>query len=88
MKRRDFLLSATGRSQLLDLSCETLYMQYVDARIDDEVDEFFEELATKIARAHTVRLRQSFWLQRQDLASTLKPLLERLRAAGGDVEYV
>jgi hypothetical protein len=33
MNRRDFLMFRTeGRSKIVELSCERLYMQYVDAR--------------------------------------------------------
>src|SRR5262245_43054404 len=39
MKRRDFLLFRTeGRTRTVELSCERLYMRYVDARPAPEPD--------------------------------------------------
>jgi hypothetical protein len=39
MKRRDFLMFRTdGRTKTVELSCERLYMQYVDARRTAEPD--------------------------------------------------
>jgi hypothetical protein len=40
MNRRDFLLFRTdGRTKTVELSCERLYMQYVDARRTSEPDD-------------------------------------------------
>ena len=87
MKRRNFLRSAAGRIRTLDVSCETLYMQWIDAMIDDATEEFLDVLRTKFEGMHKIRLRQAFWLHREDLQVALKPLIADFQSRGGEVEY-
>jgi hypothetical protein len=63
MNRRDFLLFRTeGHSKLVELSCERLYMQYVDSRhtAGPETAEPLEEGGEPPARFDTRTTRQLF----------------------------
>lgn len=88
MNRRDFLLlkpRARG-GPLLQISCESIYMRYVDARRDGDAGEPFRWLEARLAEARALRLTDRQWLAAGDLESRLAPLLAAFRAGGGELE--
>ena len=87
MNRRDFLLlRPEGRTTLL--SCEALFMRFLDAENDRTVDRLFGNLARDLEGVRTVTLRDASWLTRDDLRARLDSVLEAFRARGGRVETV
>jgi len=61
MNRRDFLfLKVSGRD--LVLSCEALYMRFLDARADGSMPSLFQSLAADLERTNEVRLTDTSWL--------------------------
>jgi hypothetical protein len=85
MKRRDVLLLRTGREREAELSCERLYMRYVDAEADGSVAKLFESVARELRGARAVRLTHTSWLAREDFAARLEKVLEAFVAHGGAV---
>ena len=87
MNRREFFqLRSRGRS-ILELSCETLYMRYLDSQMDGTKKRFLESTREEFRQSSKVRLRDAYWLDRGDFGSDLEPLLQEFRARGGSIEY-
>lgn len=88
MKRRDFFFLRTSNSGVLDVSCERLYMRYMNASLNGSTDELLQRILKEFLSAQTIRLHQPFWLDHQDLSKALDPILGELRSRGNHVEYV
>jgi len=84
MNRRDFLALRTGQAALL--SCERLYMRYLDARSDGTIRELFDRLAGDLRGVTVVRLTDTSWLSRADLKAQLDAVLDAFRANGGRID--
>jgi hypothetical protein len=85
MNRRDFLLLRTDGSAVT-LSCERLYMRFLDSQLDGTTGELFENLARDLRRVTAVRLIDPSWLSRDELRSRLDPILDAFVRRGGRVE--
>jgi len=85
MNRRDFLLLRTDGGAVT-LSCERLYMRFLDSQLDGTTSELFENLARDLRRVAAVRLIDPSWLSRDDLRSQLEPVLAAFQRRGGRVE--
>jgi hypothetical protein len=84
MNRRDFLALRTG--QPARLSCERLYMRYVDSQMDGTTRQFFDHLAHDLRGVRAVRLTQTSWLACGDLKTELDAVLGAFRAGGGRID--
>jgi len=88
VNRRDFLLMRTGReSGQAVLSCEQLYMRYVDARAQGTTEEFFARLARDLESVTRVRLIKTSWLSDRALERELDAIFEGFRSRGGRIEH-
>jgi hypothetical protein len=88
VNRRDFLLMRTGReSGQAVLSCEQLYMRYVDARAQGTTEEFFARLAHDLESVTRVRLIKTSWLSDRALERELDAIFEGFRNRGGRIEH-
>lgn len=85
MDRRDVLLLRPGRHRETELSCEQLYMRYVDAAADGTVVQLFEALARDLAGVSEVRLTDRSWLADARLRRTLDGVLVPFVRNGGRV---
>jgi hypothetical protein len=86
MNRRDFLLlkvSSTGKEVVL--SCEALYMRFLDARADGSTPRLFQNLADDLGHTNEVRLTDTSWLSDEVFRHELEPLLDAFRHRGGQV---
>jgi hypothetical protein len=84
--RRHFLLLRPARGQrTLDLSCEWLLIKFLDAEAGGTTGELFDRLAHDLQQLDEVRLTETAWLAREDLAQRLNVTLEAFRARGGRV---
>jgi hypothetical protein len=72
MQRRDFLLLRTGRDNVVELSCERLYMRFVDAEAEGTTGQLFESLARELRSARTVRLTETEWLAHDRLSAEVE----------------
>ncbi|MCY4029219.1 MAG: hypothetical protein OXH75_23235 [Acidobacteria bacterium] len=86
MNRRDFILLGRGRTRTLDVSCERLYMTFVEARMNGSTAALLARLAEQSAPAHRVRLRETMWLARADFRAALMPVIDAFESRGGTVE--
>ena len=84
MNRRDFLLLRTeGRATVL--SCEALFMRFIDAQNDGTVDRLFANLARDLEQVTSVSLVDRSWLSRDDLKVHVDAVLGEFRRRGGRV---
>jgi hypothetical protein len=84
MNRRDFLLLRTdGRSTVL--SCEALFMRFLDAQNDGTTDQLFANLTRDLDQVKSVTLVDRSWLAREDLRARVDAVLDAFRARGGRV---
>jgi hypothetical protein len=82
--RRGFLLMRTASAA--ELSCERLFMRFVDARMDGTTAELFAHLEADLRGVTALRLIDRSWLTDADLRSRVEPMLRAFTAAGGRVE--
>ena len=83
IERRDFLFLRAGQPALL--SCEPLFMRFLDAQMDGSTAPLFENLADDLRKVNAVRLTDASWLARADFKSELEAVLDAFRASGGAV---
>lgn len=86
MNRRDFILLGRGRTRTLEISCERLYMTFVEARMNGSTAPLLARLAEQSARARRMRLQETTWLARDDFRAALQPVLDAFESRGGTVE--
>ena len=67
------------------LSCEPLFMRFLDSQMDGTTTQLFENLAADLRKVTTVRLADTTWLSRADFKQELDATLDAFRAAGGRV---
>ena len=82
--RRDFLLLRAGEPAVL--SCEQLFMRYLDSQIDGTTAQLFEHLSADLRGLTAVRLTETAWLARADLKAQLDEVLASFTAHGGRVD--
>ncbi len=85
MKRRDLLLlRVDGKATVL--SCEALFMRFLDADSESTRDQLFQNLARDLAQVGSVRLVDRSWLARDDFRARVDAVLDAFRARGGRVD--
>jgi hypothetical protein len=86
MNRRDFLLlKANPRTHAMALSCEELYMRFLDSQLDNTTAELFARLDGELRRAEVVQLVDPWWLADAGFRQALDRVLAAFRAGGGQV---
>jgi hypothetical protein len=81
--RRSFLLlRPTDRARVFELSCEQLYMRYVDARLPKRRDRLFDQLTKDLVDVEALRVVDREWLSDEELKARVERLLDELRARG------
>jgi hypothetical protein len=83
VERRDFLFLRAGQPAML--SCEPLFMRFLDSQLDGTTPQLFENLASDLRKVTAVRLADTTWLARADFRQHLEAALDVFRAAGGQV---
>jgi hypothetical protein len=83
VERRDFLFLRAGQPAVL--SCEPLFMRFLDSQMDSTTTQLFENLAADLRKVTAVRLTDTTWLARAELKTQLETVLDAFRAAGGTV---
>jgi hypothetical protein len=81
--RRDFLLLRAGEPAVL--SCERLFMRFLDSQMDQTTPQLFAHLAGDLRRVRAVRLTETAWLARADLKQQLDAVLDAFASSGGAV---
>ena len=83
VERRDFLFLRAGQPAVL--SCEPLFMRFLDSQTDGTSRQLFENLAADLRKVTAVRLTDTSWLARAALKTELDAVLDAFRATGGTV---
>ena len=81
--RREFLALRAGQPAVL--SCERLYMRFVDSESEGTTSQLFDQLAADLRGTTVVRLTETAWLSRAELRAHLDGVLAGFKAAGGHV---
>jgi hypothetical protein len=85
MDRRDLLLLRVRAGRHAELSCERLYMQFVDAQAEERTARLFTDLSRDLENVATVRVVDRAWLSSAELRSELEAALASFRMRGGRV---
>jgi hypothetical protein len=83
VERRDFLFLRAGQPAVL--SCEPLFMRFLDSQMDGTTAQLFENLSADLRKVSAVKLADTTWLSRDDFKQELDAALDAFRAAGGKV---
>ena len=84
VERRDFMLLRAGQPAVL--SCEPLFMRFLDSQMNGTTAELFDNLAADLRKVRAVRLADTTWLSRADLKAQLDAVLDAFRESGGRIE--
>jgi hypothetical protein len=83
VERRDFLFLRAGQPAVL--SCEPLFMRFLDSQLDGSTTQLFANLAADLRKVKAVRLVDTTWLSRADFQEPLDAVLAAFREGGGSV---
>ena len=83
VERRDFLFLRAGQPAVL--SCEPLFMRFLDSQLDGTTAQLFDNLAADLRKGKVVQLDDTTWLSRDDFKRELDAALEAFRVGGGKV---
>ena len=83
VERRDFLLLRAGQPAVL--SCEPLFMRFLDSQMDGTTAQLFDNLAADLRQVNTVQLTGRSWLAREDLKQQLDRVLATFLSNGGRI---
>lgn len=72
LNRRRFLRRVAGQGTTAELSCERLYMRYLEAAYAGRVPDFVSALRREIRDADEVRLIRCEWLARDEFRHALE----------------
>ena len=67
------------------LSCEPLFMRFLDSQMDGTTAQLFENLAADLRKVDAVRLTDTSWLARADLKQELDGVLASFTSRGGKI---
>ena len=86
MNRRDFLSFKIDReNHAAELSCEQVYMRYLDSTVDGTTEEFFRKIEQTLSGVNVLRLSERSWLACEEL-KPVESLIAAFRGRGGRVE--
>jgi hypothetical protein len=88
MNRRDFFRMRNPAEDIMELSCEELYMRYLDAQLDGTQEQLLGRTRDTMLRSKKIRLQDVSWLNRGELMQEFEPLLEEFKAGGGQIECI
>ena len=88
MNRRDFFQLKNPAGDIFELSCEKLYMRYLDSQLDGTQEQLLGRTRETVLRSRKLLLIDPSWLDRGALKQELEPLFEEFQAGGGQIEYV
>jgi hypothetical protein len=83
--RRDFLLLRVEGPRDAELSCERLYMRWVDATASGSKRELFDSLRADLLKAKVLYINGREWLATSELREQVERMLSEFAAGGGTV---
>ena len=86
MNRRDFLFFAQNHKNAAELSCEQLYMRYLDSTLDGTTSQLFKNIEQNLSTVTLLHLADAAWLGCEEL-QPVQSILAAFRERGGRIEY-
>jgi len=86
MNRREFLFFTKDRKSTAELSCEELYMRYLDSTLDGTTSQFFQNIEQRLSSVSSLHLADAAWLDCDEL-KPVQSILTAFRERGGRIEY-
>ena len=86
MNRREFLFFTKDHPSTAELSCEQLYMRYLDSTLDGTTPQFFQNLEQRLSAVTCLHLADAAWLSCDEL-KPVQSMLTAFRERGGRIEY-
>ena len=86
MNRRDFLFFTKHRKNTAELSCEQLYMRYLDSTLDGTTSQLFNNVEQDLSAVTFLHVRDAGWLTCEEL-KPVESILDAFQQRGGRVEY-
>ena len=81
MNRREFLSFTNQHENTVELSCEQLYMRYLDSTLDGTTAQFFKNIEQSLSTVTHLHLTDAAWLNCDELRP-LEPILAAFRKRG------
>lgn len=75
--RRAFLTVYAPKPRVLAVSCERLYIRYLDARRANRFKQFLAALTAEVEAADQLHLSDREWLGREDFRTAVQAILQR-----------
>ena len=86
MNRRDFLsFKMDHEDHRAELSCEQLYMRYLDSTVDGSTEQLFQKIEQTLSGVKVLHLTEITWLTCEELRP-MESLIAAFRARGGRIE--
>jgi len=86
MNRREFLLFTSPAHNTVQLSCEQLYMRYLDSTLDGTTSQLFQNVEANLSTVTSLQLIDAAWLNCEEL-KPIETILAAFRQRGGYIEY-
>jgi hypothetical protein len=86
MNRREFLFFNKDRNATGELSCEQLYMRYLDSTLDGSTPQFFQNIQQQLSSVTSLHVSDAAWLACDEL-KPVQSILAAFRERGGRIEY-
>ena len=86
MNRREFLFFTGYSKTSAELSCEQLYMRYVDSTLDGTTSQFFNNIEQSLSTIGSLHVTDAAWLNCEEL-KPLESIFDAFRDRGGHIEY-
>jgi hypothetical protein len=86
MNRREFLLFTNPAQNTAKLSCEQLYMRYLDSTLDGSTSQLFRNIEANLSTVTSLHLTDTAWLNCEEL-KPFESILASFRERGGSIEY-
>jgi len=86
MNRREFLLFTSPAQTTAKLSCEQLYMRYLDSTLDGSTSQLFRNIEADLSTVTSLHLTDAAWLNCEEL-KPFESILASFRERGGSIEY-
>ena len=85
MNRREFLFFGKDLKDAAEISCEQLYMRYLDSTLDGTTPQFFRNVEQRLSTVTSLRLIDPAWLSCDEL-QPVQSILAAFRERGGRIE--
>jgi hypothetical protein len=88
MNRREFLFfRKENDDHRAELSCEQLYMRFIDSTMDDSTTDLFKRVEFGLNDVRVLEIHDTSWLSCEEL-KPLKSILSDFQRRGGRIKHV